>query len=586
MLGTPLASVGPPPTSCSVFGGVRHPSLVAVSHSIPVRLDTPCKRKLRMISQAAPDFDPTVYTLVASGLSLECEPPLPFDIATYSTQSSMVEGRLESVMARPSLLEKTHERHSDNLRRELGNHQIQVIQAPLLTISAGLLRLAERELIARGEKVSVVASLRRPEKFSTESNSPISRFIAGNNNGVIRYAGCLPLKDVVREIADSFPNASIAIVAMNSKVAESIAGSTDVCFFVKAQYRTFTEAAANSRVLVGACSPLDQTYLYTYSKDLVILTDPRLCNHEQCEKLLFHPHANPRIFVLEKETEETDLKVGDRVMQYVGAETLTIGPGNLQKSQIDVSYRKITTLTHRTVVDEVSMLHVLERSKERNAKIAKVARRYQSLDSDSMSVVLCASASHAQHLGNQLRDWTYVFSSHMDGDTVPPGLRNRAMPDHSIGSKQNVICTTASLEHLPSNLRKLTIIWAGLRPQPFSLPTQLSWMKQDSPRSIEVIDIQDTLAVSRNKDKNKKASRSTVSASESDVRTSFNPLKCLKRWNENRRVAYESRDWWPSGQDPVNMRLDAAGKRLVLHRNPNIGETANTTGREANLNAR
>jgi hypothetical protein len=522
-------------------------------------------------------LDRPVYNLAANGLSLDCVPPLPFDVATYSTRSRVVAGRLESVKSRVSLLEKTHERHPDHLREMLEEHQQQTIPVPLPTINAGLLPLVERELVERGEMVLVQSRLRRPELFVPASDSAISRFVAANNCGTIRYASGLTRLEVIQEISGAFPTATVAVVALNTDVAQSIASRITGGFLVR-QQRSFTEEEADLRVFVGTCSALNQGNLNTFQRDLFILTDPNLCNHEMCEGLMFHPDANPRIFVLQQDSVEIAPKISDRVLQYVGVETLVIGPSNRQKCEISVSYHKKSTVVARRFRDEVSLVRGIEGSGTRNREIAKLARKHVSAEPNSLTVVLCASDSHARQLAEQLMDWTYVFSGNFAKGDVPPTLATRAVVDPRLaGTHRNIVCTTACLESLPQQLTNLTIIWAGLRSAPFELPSRLYWMEPGTVRSIKVIDIQDWLYTRSNPERGIQSKPKGKMPKPEQNRNEFDAFRCLASWNKSRRRDYESRGWWPSGQDASVMRLDAARKRLVVNRTESSISNTNTT---------
>lgn len=524
-------------------------------------------------------LDSTVYYLAANGLSLDCDPPLPFDVATYSTRSRVVDGRLESVKSRVSLLEKTHERHPDHLRETLEEHQRRTIKASLPTINVGLLPLVERELVERGERVSVQSRLRRPELFGPASDSAISRFVAQNNSGIIRYASGLTRLEVIQEISGAFPEAKIAVVALNTDVARSIASRITGGFLVR-QQRLFTEEEADSRVFVGTCSALNQGYLSTHMRDLFILTDPSLCNHEMCERLMFHPDANPRIFVLQQDSVEVAPKISDRVLQYVGVETLVIGPGNRQKCEISVSYHKETTGADPRVRDAVGLVRILENSETRNREIAKLARKHVSADPNSMTVLLCASDLHAQQLAERLTDWTYVHSSHLAKGDMPETLATRAVADSRLaGTHRNLVCTTACLESMPQRLTNVTIIWAGLRSAPFDVPNRLYWMEPGSIRSIRVIDVQDQMYTRSNPRDSHTNPKGKPPKTEQN-RNEFDAIRCLVSWNNSRRRDYESRGWWPSGQDASVMRLDAARKRLVVNRTESSSMTTQTKSME------
>ncbi len=524
--------------------------------------------------------DRPVYNLAANGLSLDCVPPLPFDVATYSTRSRVVAGRLESVKSRISLLEKTHERHPDKLRETLEEHQQRTIQAPLPTVNAGLLALVERELVERGEMVSVRSRLRRPDLFNPASDSAISRFVAQNNSGIIRHASGLTRLEVIQEISGAFPEAKIAAVALNTDVARSIASRITGGFLVRQQW-SFTEEEAYSRVFVGTCSALTQGNLNTYQRDLFILTDPNLCNHEMCERLMFHTDANPRIFVLQQDSVDLAPKISDRVLQYVGVETLVIGPGNRQKCEISVSYHKVSTGADPRFGDEVSLVRGMEGSKSRNKKIAKLARKHASAVPNSMSVLLCASDSHARQLAEQLTDWTYVFSGNLAMGDVPATLATRAVVDSRLaGTHRNIVCTSACLEFLPQRLTNLTVIWAGLRSAPFDLPSRLYWMEPGSVRSIKVIDIQDRMFIREQPRTDSQSKPKGKMPKPEQNRKEFDAIRCLDLWNNSRRRDYESRGWWPSGQDASVMRLDAARQLLVVNRTESSSTSTKTKSME------
>lgn len=194
----------------------------------------------------------------------------------------------------------------------------------------------------------------------------------------------------------------------------------------------------------------------------------------------------------------------------------------------------------------MDLVRRLEKNSERNKKIAKMARSQTDSKPTGEVVVLCAAASHANALARYLPGWTVVT----DPDVMPNGPPSLSVT--TSGAK--LICTTSVLRHFRPVSEQLTLLWAGSRPNAFTLPEVLRWPLTGSQGRVDVIDIQDFIFVGND-------SNDQPRGNSPDAKP-FDPIKTVRCWNRYRMDQYES-DWGPLSK--AN-RVENARRRLVNKR--------------------
>ena len=483
------------------------------------------------------------YRLRVDGMSLECSPALPFDLATYSTRPNNVHGHPVFTTTRPSLLFNTFERENEELQQALTDDSL-ITELP--TVNAGLLGVTEEELRSRGFRVTVEDAPRRPRRFGMSRPNELGEFIAARNRGVIGYRGA-GRRDLLLDIVNSMPDASIAIVTLNDEGAMQIAENAKDIFVVRSQ-KTFTEDQLNSRVVVGTCSSLEQDCIEFYKRDLILIADANLCDHVACERLLFHPDNAARLFVIVNEHESIHPKIQDRVIQFVGLDSFTFIQDGINPANISVKYQLLTSPPPDTgdEINEIRLLSRLETQESRNTAVVHVAQCEASDNTNGMTILVCASPSHAERLAMELTDWMYGISDLRDRSSIPSGLMGRvtqasAMQDQNIGK---VVCTSAALKSLNVKASNIVIVWAAARGEPLELPAKLRDSERNQQRSLTIVDIQDRVF------------RRDASSKIQD--------RILRKWNIRRKIKYTSQEWLPLGVSVFASRLAAARKRLVV----------------------
>ncbi len=492
------------------------------------------------------------YELSVVGLELQCSPPLPFDLATYADVVRKEEGSLSFQAIRPSLLKEAREKKSENEQQILSAFDAHLLEMGLplrpSPVCAGLVSIAEAELRARGLPVIVENALRgqNDETFASASESQLCRFVACRNCGVIRYPD-RQRPELLQEMAGTFPNARIAILTTSDFGAESIASNSPGFFQVRMQ-ESFTDDEIASRVIVGTYNSLQQREFGFRHRDLIIIADAKMCDHVACEVMFLLQGTYARLFVAIPKSETLHPKVQDRIVQYVGLDSLAIGPNNTSKTSIWVKYHRIMSSQQKMdqEADEVKLLTRLEAHPARNTELAKVAEQESVDNAEGVTVLVAASASHAERLAAELPDWVYCASDLRDASKIPAEIAPRtkqvsSLPDQNVGK---VVCTSSSLKLLNSRSQRIVIVWAGLRAEPLELPTRLQFSEPNLDRTLTIVDIQDSVH-----------RRDQWSSAQ---------IRILSGWNKSRRQTYASREWIPVGTSSGAFRMAAARKRLVI----------------------
>ena len=116
-------------------------------------------------------------------------------------------------------------------------------------------------------------------------------------------------------------SARIAILTTSDFGAESIASTAPGFFQVKMQ-ESFADEEIASRVVVGTCNSLQQREFGFQHRDLIIIADAKMCDHVACEDMFLLQGTYARLFVAIPKSETHHPKVQDRIIQYVGLDSL------------------------------------------------------------------------------------------------------------------------------------------------------------------------------------------------------------------------------------------------------------------------
>lgn len=402
------------------------------------------------------------YELSVVGLELRCSPPLPFDLATYADVVKKRQGRLSFQAIRPSLLKEAREKRSEAEQQVLSAYDAHFVEMglslPPSPVCAGLVSIAEDVLREKGLSVSVVNPLRYPERFASASASPLCRFVTDRNCGVIRYPD-RQRSELLQEIAETFGFARIAILTTSDLGAESIANAPPGFFHVRMQ-DSFTDDEIASRVIVGTCNSLKQRDFGFQHRDLIIIADAKMCDHMACEDMFLLQGTYARLFVAIPKSETLHPKVLDRIIQYVGLDSLSMGPDNTSQTTIWVKYRHIRSSPQKVDqdTDSVKLLTRFEALPARNTEIAKVAAQESVDNTEGVTVLVTASASHAERLAAELPDWVYCVNELRDASKIPADIAPRTRQVSSLLDQHlgKVVCTSTSLKLL--NIRSPRIV--------------------------------------------------------------------------------------------------------------------------------
>lgn len=456
---------------------------------------------------------------------------------------------LSSRRVRPSLLVPTHERRAEHiheamaeysrfLREELGIGRLEPV------VSAGLADIFIAQLRKMGREVDVHLPLLSPERFipPAANVSPLTEFIANHNRGEIVMHRDLDHKQTINEIIRAFPSLRIAIVTKNKKVAENIVKAIEDDG-QKTEIETSTATGDAPRVSVGTCSQL--TRRLNVLPELILFTEPRISAHIQFADFLEHGQCSSRIFLLRQSGKTYSDKNWDRVVPAIGFDSISVDQAFRVRSELSVSHKTVKcNIGTWQGVDDVDLVRRLEKNCERNKKISKIARSQTDSKPTGEVVVLCAAASHANALARYLPGWTVV--------TEPDGLPNG--PPASAQHRAKLICTMSFLRRFQPVGEQLTVVWAGSRPNAFTLPEALRWPLTGNQGRVDVIDIQDFIFVGN--DRNDQPRGNSPDAKP------FDPIKTVRCWNQYRMDQYES-DWGPLSKAK---RVENAQRRLVIRR--------------------
>ncbi len=487
------------------------------------------------------------HIISAVGLKITVSPPPPFDVATHAIETSMEGQSLSSRRVRPSLLLPTHERRSEHINEAMAQQSSYLRELELSepVVSAGLADIFIAQLRKMGCEVDVHLPLFTPERFvaSPAKVTPLTEFIAKHNRGEIVMHRELVQKQTINEIIRAFPSLRISIVTTNKKVAENIAEAIKD----DGQENEIESSATTGnwpRVSVGTCSQLERRL--NRCPDLLLVTEPRICAHVEFAELLAHGACGLRIFLLRQSGKTCSDKNWDRVIPAIGFDSIAVDEAYRVRSELSVTRTTVKcNIGTGQGLDEVDLVRMLEKNTERNKKVAKIARSQTERNPTGEVVVLCAAASHADALARYLPGWNVVT----EPDGMPNGPASLLAP-----SSTKLICTTSVLRHFRPAGDQLTLLWAGSRPNAFTLPEALRWPLTGNQGRVDVIDIQDFIFVGND-------SNDQPRGNSPDAKP-FDPIKTVSCWNQYRMDQYES-DWGPLSKVK---RVENALRRLVIQR--------------------
>ncbi len=492
-------------------------------------------------------LSPLVHSVSAVDLQLTVLPLPPFDVAAHAIKTRMEGQCLSSRRDRPSLLVPTHERRAENIHEAMAQQSSYLRELGLSepVVSAGLADILIAQLRSMGREVHVNLPLFKPERFITPPAyaSPLTEFITDHNRGEIVMHGELALGQAINQILRAFPSLQIAIVTIGKSGAENIVKAIED----DGQENAIETSATTGnwpRVSVGTCSQLERRL--NRCPDLLLVTEPRICAHVEFAELLAHGACSLRIFLLTQSGKKYSDKNWDRVVPAIGFDSISVDQAYRVRSELSVTHTTVKcNIGTGQGLDEVDLVRLLEKNRERNKKIAKIARSQTERNPTGEVVVLCAAASHAKALARYLPGWTVVTES----DGMPNGP-----PSLSAPSGAKLICTMSVLRRFRPVGEQLTVLWAGSRPNAFQLPEALRWPLTGNQGLVEVIDIQDFIFVGN--DSNDKPKGQNPSAEP------FDPIKTVRCWNQCRIDQYET-EWGPPSKAK---RVENALRRLVIKR--------------------